>query len=68
MRAYIAILKDGTKEQKKQLFDELMTKAVDGEIQDSEVIVLEALKKDLFTEKKIVDMSATATGVSGVRI
>jgi hypothetical protein len=68
MREYLPILKEGTKEQKKQLFDTFMTKAIEGNIEDSEVIILEALKKDLFTEKKIVDMSATVVGVSDVRV
>jgi hypothetical protein len=60
-REMVKILK-GTLDQKKQLFDELLIKAVDVGLEDFEIPILEALKKELIVESKVVQMEANLEG------
>jgi hypothetical protein len=64
----LAVLK-GSQDDKKLLFDELIEKATSEDGLDAgEVVILEALKKDLFKPKSIVlEMSAGLKGVGGVK-
>ena len=67
-REMLAVL-TGSIEEKKILLDELIEKANLQGIEDGEMIILEALKKDLFKPTPIVvDMSAGLKGVGGVNI
>lgn len=55
----------GSLDEKKQLFDFFVQKAMDAGLEDWEGIMMDAIKKELFPEKKVVDMSATLSGTGG---
>lgn len=57
----------GTAEEKRQLFDFFVQKAVAEGLEEWEGGMLEAVKKDLFPEKKVVLMSASLTGSGDLR-
>jgi hypothetical protein len=64
----VQVLK-GSSEQKHSLFNELMEKAVNGQIEEWEIPFLETLKKELIKPvSKIVDMSSSLRGGGGVRL
>jgi hypothetical protein len=59
----------GSESDKRELFDFFIEKAMTGSIEEWEVIMLDALKRDLIPpEKKIIDMSASmkGAGLAGV--
>lgn len=58
----------GSAAEKRQLFDKLTHWAVVGELPAWGPSILEALKKDLMPEKKVVEMSATMKGVGGAGV
>ena len=58
----------GSASEKRQLFDKLTHWAVIGELPGWGSSILEALKKDLMPEKKVVEMSATMKGVGGAGV
>jgi hypothetical protein len=68
MHNYVHILKNGSIEQKRELFDQLLQIALDRGLEENELMILEALKKMLLIERKVVDMQATTTGVSNVGV
>jgi len=63
------ILKGSTEDQK-VLFDEFISRMGSGEtLEDGELIILEALKKQLFKPKSIIlSMESTLTGKGGASI
>lgn len=65
----LAILK-GTTEEQRMLFDEFISRMASGEIlEEGEVIVMEALKKQLFKPKSIiVSMESNLKGVGGATL
>ena len=66
----VKVLK-GSAEEQKQLFDTLINKAINESLDDGELVIVEALKKQLFSGKvdsKIVQMSANVYGISGVKL
>ena len=58
----------GTLDDKRELFDLFMEKALVGQLEDWEAIMLETLKNELIPQKQIVEMSASMKGVGGARI
>lgn len=59
----------GTDQEKRELFDFLVEKAISGTLEEWEGIMLETLKNELIPpEKKVVQMSASMKGVGGARI
>jgi len=65
----LAILK-GTTEEQRMLFDEFISRMASGEIlEEGELIVMEALKKQLFKPKSIVvSMESNLKGVGGATL
>ena len=63
----LAVLK-GTVDEQKSLFDEFISRMSSGEIlEEGEIIVMEALKKQLFKPKSIiVSMESNLSGQGGV--
>ncbi len=58
----------GSFEDKKELFDILLEKAISGSIEDSETAMLEFLKLNLIKQEVIVgELSATMKGTSGIQ-
>lgn len=58
----------GSTEAKRVLFDQLLEKAINEELSDDELPILEALKKDLLKpESRVVSLSATVVATSGVK-
>lgn len=63
----IAALK-GTLDQKQMLYDYFFLKVSQGELlEDNEVPIFEAVRKELTKKSVVVSMSGTATGVSGAQ-
>ena len=59
----------GTIEEKKNLYDQLFAKVSGGEIlEDHEIIIMEALKKELIVKSQVVEMSAAVIATGGVKI
>lgn len=58
----------GTTEQKNELFNSLIDKSMSSTLEDWERVMLEAVKKELFPKKEVVQMSATMKGVGGARV
>lgn len=65
----LQILK-GDADGKRRLFQDLTSKLSEGEaLEDDEISIFEALKKDLIKpEKQVVEMSASITAVSGMSV
>lgn len=59
----------GTTAEKTQLYDLLIAKVTGGEVlADNEIVVLEALKKELTVKSQVVEMSASVQAAGGVNI
>lgn len=58
----------GSENDKRELFSDLIQAATNGELEEWGVAMLETLKKELFPEKKVVEMSASMKGVGGARL
>lgn len=52
----------GNLEQKKLLFDQLIEKSINEGLEDNEIPILEALKKELIIKKEVVQLSAVMQG------
>lgn len=61
------ILKNGSVSDKQILLESLLSKAVNEGLSEAEIVFMETCKKMLF-DKKIIEMSATLTGVSDVGV
>ena len=62
----VAALKGGPG-QKQMLYDHFMTKIQNGEsLEDNELTLFEAVRKEINKKSEIVTMSGHATGVSGI--
>lgn len=59
----------GTIEEKKSLYDLLFAKVSGGEVlEDHEIVIMEALKKELTVKSQVVEMSASVSATGGVNI
>lgn len=63
------ILLKGTTEQKQMLYDFFSQKVTQGEpLEDNEIPLFEAVRKELTKKSVVVSMSGSASGVSGAQI
>lgn len=57
----------GTLEDKKNLYDLLFAKVGGGEVlEDHEIVIMEALKKELTVKTQVVEMSASVIATGGL--
>jgi hypothetical protein len=58
----------GSNADKRELFDFFVDKAVNAQLEDWEGVMLEAVKKELFPKREVVEMSAVMRGLGSAGI
>lgn len=59
----------GTREEKQALFDQMLGIVAQGEtLTDAQVVVMEALKRELTKKSEVVQMSAAVIGMSRTKV
>jgi len=59
----------GTREDKQALFDHMLAMVAEGQtLTDAQVVVMEALKRELTKKSEVVQMSAAVIGMSRTKV